>query len=90
MLLKSSIVARGAKKARALAGLLGLVAHALSFPVATAGISIETAKFGTNVVPGSLNSHPGHAGSEVDHRSARRARRDRSPQRLLGDFKDTR
>lgn len=56
VLRKSSIAPCGAKRAHALARLAGLLAHVLTG--AAAGISIETAKFVTNVVHTSLNSRP--------------------------------
>lgn len=55
-LLKSAFVPFAAKRARVLAGLIGLVALVLNFTGATAAISIETAKFVTNVVPNSVTS----------------------------------
>jgi dienelactone hydrolase len=50
---KSSIVARAARRARLFAGLAGLLAQVLAATGAASAISIETAKFVTNVVPNS-------------------------------------
>ncbi|HET6926234.1 MAG TPA: hypothetical protein VFI48_05220, partial [Hyphomicrobiaceae bacterium] len=59
---KRDVVAQGlnaalaSKRARLLAGLLGLLAQVLPSTGALAAISIETAKFVTNVVPNAVNS----------------------------------
>ena len=53
---KGSMLPLASKRARLLAGLMGLLAQVLPSTGALAAISIETAKFVTNVVPNAVNS----------------------------------
>jgi hypothetical protein len=54
--LKGSMLPLASKRARLLAGLMGLLAQVLPSTGALAAISIETAKFVSNVVANAVNS----------------------------------